>query len=161
MKILLFILITLISGYFGYCAGRKAVESIAQDSTYDYHGEYNPSNGTIVSVNNYEDFIKAFTMTIFSWIDINEYMGKDYVEIFIGRDNTITVERYDINTSSQYTISLLYKNIRYACWCAKRNNTIVWYDEGSKKLDMCNTSELLEWFCKEGVISWRTKKQIV
>ena len=161
MKIILFISIALISGYIGYCAGRKVIESIEQDPNYDYHGNYDTTYGTVVSVNSYEDFVKAFSMAIFSWIDVNEYMGKDYVEILIGRDNTICVERYDSSTSSNYIISLLYKNIRYADWCIKRNNEIVWYGRGVEKLNMYNTAELLDWFCQEGVISWRMKKLVV
>ena len=161
MKFLLFLCIALLAGYMGYKAGRKVVESNIDELSYEYHGEYNESVGEVYTIRSTSDFLKAFTITIFKWIDINEYMGKDYVEILIGRDNVITVERHDLESkTSQYMISLHYKNIRYAKWCTKRSGDIIWYDNGVNKLNMYNTEELLEWFCKEGVISWRVKKTV-
>ena len=161
MKFLVLIGTALIAGYIGYKAGRKIIESSRDELSYEYHGKYDETNGEVYLVRSTDDFLKAFTMTIFKWIDINERMGNNYVEILIGRDNAIIVERHDLeNRKSQYMVSLLYKNIRYAKWCTKRSGDIIWYDNGVTKLNMYNTGELLDWFCKEGVISWRVKKTI-
>ena len=153
---LLSILFCIFCGYIGYKAGKYVAHKLHEQDTinYEYYGNYDSSSGEVFTIKNFKDYLCTLTKVILTWLDNNECDKLLYKEIYIGRDNIITVERKE----SFIFVSLLYKNIRYAKWCSQLSGELVWYDNGCAKLDMDNTKEILQWFGDEGVISWRVKK---